>query len=759
MKILEIYAEDFGCLSDRRFTLGEGFNLIEGPNESGKSTLLALLRFLFYGFPRRAGAEGEERDKRLSWKWRRAAGSVTFTVGGETYTVTRKYLLRGTAGKETPVEELQVLDASTGREVERGGKTPGEFFLGLPAELYDSSLCVRQSDIDRVGTPDTGEAVTALLFSGGSGFDSEAAEKALLSARRELQLYKGRGGRISELEDRITALDEELSVARANTHELLRHKADVARFSAQVADRRRQLNAINASLTVADLDRKLSQYDEWHKAVAEEEACRARLDALRAEQAVTGTPDAGFFDRVRGLLRQHTRAEDNVLHAEREVKGLQDAKFDEELIACHAKAEELGGMIGIEKRLSEAARRRSGNYILAVMALVIAAVLLAGAFLVEAAFLPLLIGGAAVGLFSLFMFYKAAQCTLQERIVRGQLGIGENVAIRAHLERCAEEDEAFLIHQEKLFRTEAQLARAKTECAELMAEANAALAGAGHTEKCTTEDGVERALTALSLRIEQDKESLAAATLSYEKARGITAALGAQIDPEAEQGLRTTRKRTEGSAEESPEALIRKRDYLNEAIAGLDHKRMEAERAEAALEGVAKDPAPIEAERTAAEAELVEARKRLAALDMALAALREANNSLREGVLPRIAGEASDIFETLTDGKYSTLRIDDRFAVTLDTENGPMPISRFSAGCRDAAFLALRLALLRTVSAEEMPLLFDEALSRLDDTRAKALIKVLNLYCKSGAQCLLFTCHNREAGFLARHKGVQRITL
>ena len=126
MKILEIYAEDFGCLSDRRFTLGDGFNLIEGANESGKSTLLALLRFLFYGFPRRAGAEGEERDKRLSWKWRRAAGSVTFTVNDNTYIVTRKYLLRGSTGKETPVEELSVLDTATGTEVERGGKTPGD---------------------------------------------------------------------------------------------------------------------------------------------------------------------------------------------------------------------------------------------------------------------------------------------------------------------------------------------------------------------------------------------------------------------------------------------------------------------------------------------------------------------------------------------------------------------------------------------------------------------------------------------------------
>ena len=759
MKILEIYAEDFGCLSDRRFTLGEGFNLIEGPNESGKSTLLALLRFLFYGFPRRSGAEGEERDKRLSWKWKRAAGSVTFTAGEGTYTVTRKYLLRGTSGKEMPVEELQVLDMATGREVERGDKTPGEFFLGLPAELYDSSLCVRQSDIARVGTPDTGEAVTNLLFSGGSGFDSEAAEKALQSARRELQHYKGRGGRVPELEDRLTTLDEELKEARTNAEQLLRHKADVARFSAQVADRRRQLNAINASLTVADLDRKLSQYDEWHKAIAEEEACRARLDALREEQASVLVPDAGFFDRIRGLLRQHTRAEDNVLHAEDEVAALQTATFDEALIAGHAKAEELGGRVGIEKKLSEAARRRSGNYILAVMALVIGIVLIAGSFLASAAFLPLLIGGAAVGLFSLLMFYKAAKCSLQEHIVRSHLGIGADVPIRAHLERCAAEDDAYLVHQEKLLRTEAQLTRAKTECAELMSDVNAALAKTGAAERCHTVDAAEKALTALGHRMEQNREALNAATLNYEKARGITAALGAQIDPAAEQGLRTTRKRTEGTAEETPETLIRKRDYLNEAISGLDHKRLEAERLEASLSAVAKDPAPIEAERTAVMTELAEAKRRLAALDMALEAMKKANEALKVGVLPRIAGEATSIFAALTDGKYSTLRIDDRFAVTLDTENGPMPISRFSAGCRDAAYLALRLALLRTVAQEEMPLLFDEALSRLDDTRAKALIKVLNLYCKNGAQCLLFTCHNREAGFLARHKGVQRIAL
>ena len=66
MRILKIEIEEFGKLSDRLFLLGEGMNLIEGANESGKSTLLAFIRFIFYGFPRKSGADGEEREKRLS---------------------------------------------------------------------------------------------------------------------------------------------------------------------------------------------------------------------------------------------------------------------------------------------------------------------------------------------------------------------------------------------------------------------------------------------------------------------------------------------------------------------------------------------------------------------------------------------------------------------------------------------------------------------------------------------------------------------
>ena len=47
MKIININIEEFGCLEDKRYNLSPEFNLAVGENESGKSTLLAFIKFIF----------------------------------------------------------------------------------------------------------------------------------------------------------------------------------------------------------------------------------------------------------------------------------------------------------------------------------------------------------------------------------------------------------------------------------------------------------------------------------------------------------------------------------------------------------------------------------------------------------------------------------------------------------------------------------------------------------------------------------------
>ena len=49
MIIKQIHIDAFGKLSDTDISLTDGLNIIEGKNESGKSTLGAFIKFIFYG--------------------------------------------------------------------------------------------------------------------------------------------------------------------------------------------------------------------------------------------------------------------------------------------------------------------------------------------------------------------------------------------------------------------------------------------------------------------------------------------------------------------------------------------------------------------------------------------------------------------------------------------------------------------------------------------------------------------------------------
>ena len=49
MIIESIHIDKFAGLSDFDLRLGAGLNIIEGKNESGKSTVAAFIKFLFLG--------------------------------------------------------------------------------------------------------------------------------------------------------------------------------------------------------------------------------------------------------------------------------------------------------------------------------------------------------------------------------------------------------------------------------------------------------------------------------------------------------------------------------------------------------------------------------------------------------------------------------------------------------------------------------------------------------------------------------------
>ena len=127
MQIQKLLINEYGSFRDREFILDGGMNVIEGDNESGKSTVLSFIRFILYGMPRKAAGTVTERDRGISWSGGVAGGSMELTVpdkNGEPhpYRIERHGQLRGAAGHENYAETCKIIDLISGTEVFEGDR-------------------------------------------------------------------------------------------------------------------------------------------------------------------------------------------------------------------------------------------------------------------------------------------------------------------------------------------------------------------------------------------------------------------------------------------------------------------------------------------------------------------------------------------------------------------------------------------------------------------------------------------------------------
>ena len=750
MRILKIEIERFGKLKQLTVEPAPGLTLIEGENESGKSTLLAFLRFAFYGFPRRGGADGEERDKRLSWEDKTAAGQLTLEHGGRSYRIVRRAHLRGSGTRETLGEELKVLCLPEGETADLGGKSPGEYFLGLPPELYEGSLCMTQSGADRVCAPGVGEAMGDLLFAGEHSFSAGEAAGRLALARRELQHLKGRGGRVAELEDRLAALDGCIASGKEESKRLAALRADVACCRADLELERRDLTQIAGALERTEIERTLALFEDRAAALAEVARCEALLEAEGEATPV----DHARVEREEAALRGSLELRAQIARLTPERDALQGGAREAQILQAAAVIEEQGGSVGLLRRV-ERNRARCKKFTVTGAIFLVIGLMLLSLLLLPQLRLYGLIGAAGAAVVSVLLFIAAACAAAVPRQLTEALGVPRRSMLRTYLEQVRRDAELITARQTRLRAVEEELAMLQTRLNEAERELIALRIDP------TILQSPDRAMEHLEqLRSRQSRQSELQAQVrpALERAAAVAEALTRRLEGMDEQALRT-RIAALPVADGSREALLEERDRRRAAVAALERKYAEAERAETALAATVGDTDAAQRERYAVAAELECARRRLAAVCLAQRAMETATDELRRSVTPRLGEETDRIFAALTNGAHGTLRLSPEFGISLEENGVPRPLSHFSAGCRDAAHLALRLALLETLSGESLPLFFDEALARLDDTRARAMLSAILGRCQSGGQCLLLTCHGREAAMLEGVDGVKHILL
>ena len=194
----------FGKLEHRSLSFSKGLNIIEAPNESGKSTLLAFLRVMLYGFPPRERGAMADKNRYAPWSLSPMRGTLTLTCekGGIT-------LQRDTARANSPMGRFSAVYTGSGEAVD--GLTAadcGETLLGVPCEVYERSAFIRQSSLTVDASAELERRIAALITTGEEGqsfSEASAALKKQLNARKY-----NKSGRIPALEAEISAQERAL---------------------------------------------------------------------------------------------------------------------------------------------------------------------------------------------------------------------------------------------------------------------------------------------------------------------------------------------------------------------------------------------------------------------------------------------------------------------------------------------------------------------------------------------------------------------
>lgn len=768
MIIKNITVREFGPLEGFSADLAPGVNLIEGANESGKSSLIGFIRFILYGLPARRGDGIAERDRALSWKGSAADGSMTVEYDGGGYRIERRAVLNGT--RDNCVDRVRIIDLATGTEVHKG-EAPGKVFLGVPQNVFDSTACIRQLDIGGLDGAGIGAAIENMLFSADAALNVKNATTRLTNARRALRNQRMQNGELDILERRRDELTARLSRAEESAKNISEARAQAEKCRTLAAEVRRSLNSNEDRLTAYGGLQTLHRFDMLHAGERKIAALRAQRDSLESAGGFGGyLPDREYAPALDAARRRLAAAEEGRLDAYESAERMRAGRIEhEELADIGDAAERRHGADFAEKLANEYSR-----YISSAHGLTVSGAVLLGAGIIAAAcgagifFAGYAVFSAVAAALGLAAAVAGAVCLAaggkKRRRASGlaaELGLPRNEKnakekrvsadeFAARAENCADAAAERRELRGIVEHLDAELAQKTSASDAALGEAVRLLGMGGvSTDGCDT-DGVIRLLEETAGRARRFCDEREAIERDIEKYEASVAETVAALAGEDEVALRARIAPVEKAlAGQNLSDIKKARDYDRARLEKIEEKRVELEKRLAALEATVESPARLYPEWESVCAEAEKLSRKLDAVMLASEAIDGASKSLRLGITPRLRRDAGEIMSALTDGKYTEFGIGADMSVSIGTQSGTRPVAALSTGTRDAAYFALRTALTGLLFPRSAPpVILDESLAMMDDARARRMLDTLSRRFGETGQCLIFSCQRRERAML-----------
>ena len=710
MKIYSMTAT-FGKLENQTLTLKPGLNIIEAPNEWGKSTWSAFLIAMLYGVDTKARTTQSalaDKERYAPWSGAPMEGRMDISWNGRDITIERRTRGRLIFG------EFRAFETVTGVDVpELTAANCGMELLGVERSVFVRAGFLRLSDMPVTQDDALRRRLNNLVTTGDENGAGDKLAQSLKDLKNKCRYNKS--GLLPQAEAERDKLEEQL-----RTLEELNHQAQ------RLQERQQELEVWSKKLQnhKATLQYAQSQQESQHirEAQTARNIAKEQLDRLTEECA--NIPNEEEAERARTKLQ---RLHNESMAIQMEQQMLPPAPVEPECPKCFA---DLTGAQAVEQAKADAAQaakwekeQKSALVGVGVAVIVLALLVAVGSFALLSLQLPMLVGGGiALIIGTVLLILGIARKNKRLALIKLLAVKYETTDVKQWIEKAEE----FAILRQTF---EQNINEYRQTVVELQQRREALV---NQLQELTEGAPVGECLEKWE-QVAQKWKALGDARRELQRMESQISAMQAMAK--------------EMPAPTAPDELT---NTLEETDALLSSAAFEQKQNQLRL-GQFQGQADALGQETALRNQLKQVRQRIerleetySALELAQKALGAATNELQRRFAPRISKRAQELFSKLTHGRYQRMMLAEDLSIHVSAEQeATLRASQWrSDGTVDQLYLALRLAVAEELTPDA-PLILDDAMVRFDDDRLATALNILDEMAEN-KQVILFTCQSRE---------------
>lgn len=695
----------FGKLENQTLTLKPGLNVIQAPNEWGKTTWCAFLVNMLYGMETRVKSTKStlaDKERYAPWSGSPMSGQIDLQWQGKDITIER-----WTKGR-TPLGMFRACETDTGMEVkELTAENCGEMLLGVERSVFLRSGFLRLTDMAVTEDESLRRRLNALVTTGDESDAGDQLAQKLRDLKNKCRANRTTGA-IPTVEKQISELEEKLYTIRQlrQDGEQMQQRQESLREQIQALDNHsRALEYASAEENRRRLVQAQMRWDEAKKRV---EALQRQCRDMPERQSCVD--NAVQLQRINGeLLSLNLRHSKLPPPPEKPAmtlpftpeEALLDGKRLSELaVQNRSMTNQLPWMIavGLLGAVGTVAGLLNQNWVVAVP---MVAALAAG-----------------IGLgFRTWNRRKTTGCEIET--LTDKYGSSDP----ACWEKTARENATSLEKYNRLRQAYQKELADIQQTRQQYSENIQVLTGGQPVDICLEN----------WTRVMNQWDELSRATETCKNAEEQVLALTQMAKsvpvPEQPDYLTDSTEMTVLKIKNAKDELQKLGQQYGNLLGRIEAMGQEQQ---------------LQQQLEAARQRMEKLTEFYDALDLAQSTLIAATAELQRRFAPKIAKEAQMIFGKLTDGRYNRLTIAQDLSLQAGAgEESVMHTAQWrSEGTIDQMYLALRLAVSKAVMPD-CPLILDDALLRFDDVRHATAMEILKEEA-SQRQIILFTCQSRE---------------